>query len=147
MAIFRWPGGWEGFAGLRQIQRELERLVGGGLFGESRRVGGGSYPAVNVLNGREDMIVQAELAGVKREDVDLSITGETLVIKGTKRPAQAEGELRYQRRERGTGDFSRTVVLPDKVNADGVEASLSNGVLTIRLPKSEAAKPRQISVK
>jgi len=146
MAIFRWPSGWDPLGGLRVMQRELERLVSAGPFGESRRVGGGNYPPVNVFNGSEDMVVQAELAGVDREDVDLSITGETLVIKGTKRGHDDGEKLRYQRHERGAGDFSRTIVLPDRVDADRVEANLADGVLTIRLPKSEAARPKQINV-
>ena len=146
MAIFRWPTNWGPFSGLRAMQRELERLMGASPFGESQRVGGGSYPAVNVLNGSEDMVVQAELAGVERDDVELSITGETLVIKGTKRLPENDEKLRYQRHECGAGDFSRTIVLPDKVDVERVEASLAAGILTIRLPKSEAAKPRQIRV-
>ena len=105
------------------------------------------YPPVNVLNGPEDIIVQCELAGVGREDLDLSITGETLVVRGVKHPPAEEDKVRYERRERGSGDFSRTVVLPDKVDPDQIEAKLADGVLTIRLPKSEAARPRQIAVK
>lgn len=146
MATFRWPGGWSPFGTMRYMQRELERLMGRGAYGHAQRIGGGGYPPVNVLNGPEDMIVQCEIAGVAREDIDLSITGETLQIKGVKPPSADEGEVRYQQRERGVGDFSRTVVLPDKVAPDQIEARLADGILTIRLPKSEAAKPRQIQV-
>jgi len=129
------------------MQREMDRLMGRGLFGDSRRVGGGTFPPVNVLNGPNDILVQCELAGVKREDLDLSITGETLVIKGSKN-LLAEGEkVRYHRRERGFGDFNRTIVLPDKIDPDGVKAELRAGILSIRLPKSEAARPRQVEVK
>ena len=146
MAIFRWPGGWSPFGTMRQMHSELERLMGRGGYGHAQRIGGGVYPPVNVLNGPEDMIVQCEIAGVAREDIDLSITGETLQIKGVKHPSADEGEVQYQRRERGAGDFSRTIVLPDKVDPDQVDASLVDGVLTIRLPKSEAARPKQIPV-
>ena len=143
--LFRWPSGWDPLGTLRYMQREMDRLTG--RAGESHRVGGGSYPPVNVLNGPNDMIVQCELAGVRREDLDLSITGETLVIKGSKPAQVVDEDVRYHRRERGLGDFSRTVILPDKVNPDAVEADLKAGILTIRLPKSDAAKPRQINVK
>ena len=146
MATFRWPGGWSPFGTMRQMHRELERLIGRGEHGHSQRIGGGVYPPVNVLNGPEDMIVECEIAGVARADIDLSITGETLQVKGVKHPSADEGEVKYQRRERGAGDFSRTIVLPDKVDADHVEADLVDGVLTIRLPKSEAARPKQIHV-
>jgi len=102
---------------------------------------------VNVLNGPEELIVQCELAGCRLEDIDLSITGETLVVKGVKNPPQDDSKLHYQRRERGVGEFSRTIILPDRVDADRADARLEAGVLTVRLPKSEAAKPKRIQVK
>ena len=150
MAVFRWPEGWDPFSTLRTMQREVERLMGRGMYGEAQRVGGGSYPPVNVLNSSEEVVVQCELAGVKKEDLDISITGETLVIKGLKKPSVVEADenqLHYQQQERGAGEFSRTIVLPDKVETERVEAILQDGILTIRLPKSEAAMPQQISVK
>jgi len=127
------------------MQRELERLMGRAAS-DSRSIGGGIYPPVNVLNGSDDLIVQCEVAGVSKDDLDISITGDTLVIRGRKLPSADEQNVRFQRRERGSGDFSRTIVLPDKVDADRVEANLKDGILTIRLSKSEAAKPRQIRV-
>ena len=144
--LFRWPGGWDPFGTLRHVQRELDRLAGRGMGGELQRVGGGTYPPVNVLTGPEEIVVQCELAGVRREDLDLSITGETLVVEGVKRPPENE-KARYHRRERGFGEFNRTIVLPDRIDADAVEAELKAGILTVRLPKSESARPRQISVK
>jgi len=147
MATFRWPGGWDPFATVRLMQRELDRWMGRSAYGEGQRIGGGVYPPVNVLNGPGDMIVQLEVAGVRRDDLDISITAETLVVKGVKHPSADEEQVRYERRERGAGDFSRSIVLPDKVDADGVEAKLADGILTIRLPKSEAARPKQIEVK
>ena len=145
-SLFRWPSGWDPLGTLRYMQRELDRLAGRSGFGEARRIGGGSFPPVNVLNGPDDLVVQCEVPGVKSEELDLSITGETLVIRGRKRPPVDGGEVRYQRQERGFGEFTRTVVLPDKVDPDRVEAALETGILSIRLPKSEAAKPRQIEV-
>ena len=147
MATFQWPGGWDPFGSLRYVQREMDRWVGRRGLSESRRIGGGSYPPLNVLSSPDELVVQCELAGVKREEIDLSITGETLVIKGVKGAVDAEGDVRYQRRERGVGEFSRTVILPDKVDADRISADLQAGVLTVRLPKSEAARPKQIAVK
>jgi HSP20 family protein len=147
MTAFRWRNGWDPLAGLRLVQRELERLSG--RSGESRSVGGGSYPPVNVYNSEDNILVECELAGVARDSVDLSITGETLVIKGTK-PATTESEepdnLRFHRSERSAGDFSRTIVLPDRVESDRIEATMSDGLLRITLPKAEAARPKQIKV-
>jgi len=144
MAIFRWPSSLDPWAGFRLMQRELERLVG---RGEGRRIGGGVYPPLNVLNGPEEVVVQCEVPGLGRDKLELSITGETLVIKGAKPPSADDEKVAFQRRERGAGDFSRTVILPDRVDADRIEANLANGVLTVRLPKSDAAKPKRISVK
>ena len=145
--LFRWPTGWDPFGSLRHVQREMDRLLGRGMPGESRSVGGGSYPPVNVLNGSDDIIVQCEVPGVAREDLELSITGETLAIQGTKHPPVGEEDkVRFHRRERGFGEFNRTVVLPDKADPDAVEAKLEAGILSIRLPKSDAARPRQIAV-
>lgn len=147
--LFRWPG-WDPLAPLRGMQRDLERLLTRGSEQDSRSIGGGVYPPVNVLNGPGDILVECEVAGLDRDDLDLSITGSTLTIKGTKNPqAEEEGEnaVRYLRRERGCGDFGRTVVLPEKVDPDGIEASLNAGILTVRLPKAQSALPRKIEVK
>lgn len=145
--LFRWPSGFDAFASLRHMQREFERFFGRGPLGAQDRIGGGAYPPVNVLNGSDDMIIECEMAGVNRDDIEISITGETLVIKGSKGPSADEEKVRYQVRERGSGEFSRTIVLPDKVDTDHIEAKLANGVLTVRLPKSEAGKPKKIDVK
>ena len=129
----------------RQMQRDMARL-GGAFTGDAQGVGGGAYPPVNVYNSDDDMVVQFELPGLSEDDLDVSVTGETLVIKGTKRPGTEDENVRYHRRERGSGEFTRTIVLPDKVDADKVEANLQAGILEIRLPKSEAARPRQIAL-
>lgn len=146
MATFTWPGGLDPFAGLRYLQRELDRFAGRGT-GESRRVGGGNYPPINVYSSPDKIVVQCEVPGVSAGSLDLSITGETLVLKGEKAPTAEEDDVRYQRRERGLGAFQRTVVLPDAVDPDRIDAKLDAGVLTVTLPKSESAKPRQIPVK
>ena len=146
MAIFRWGMNFDPFAGLRHVQRELEQLHAS-LFGESRRVGGGTYPPVNVYDSAEEVLVQCEVPGIDRKDLDATITGETLTIKGTKRALPDEEKLSFIRRERGAGEFTRTIVLPDAVEAEKIEASLHDGIMTIRLPKAAAAQPRQIEIK
>ncbi len=145
MATFRFPGGLDPILGLRYMQREFERMFGRSE-GAAEAVAAAEYPPVNVLSGEEEILVQCEVAGVAREDLDLTITGETLTVRGTKRPPGDEEQLRYQRRERGVGDFARTIVLPDRIDADRAEAKVSDGVLTVRLPKAESARPRQIRV-
>ena len=146
MAIFRWGTNFDPFAGLRAVQRELERLAWP-WSDQTRRIGGGAYPAVNVYESAEEILIQCEVPGIDREDLDVTITGETLTIKGLKRPLPDEEELNFIRRERGSGQFTRTIVLPDAVDAERIEANLADGIMTIRLPKKAAAKPKQIEVK
>ncbi len=145
MAIFRLGTSFDPFVGLRSLQRELERLSWP-WSGEARRVGGGTYPPVNVYESPGEIVVQCEAAGVSAADFDISITGETLTIKGVKRPPD-EQDVRYVRRERGSGEFTRTIVLPDEVEADKIQAKLADGIMTIHLPKAATAKPRKIDVK
>ena len=148
MAMFRWPGGFFGVHPmLRGMQREFDRMFGRGLFGEWDRLGAAGYPPVNVFNGPDDVVVQCEVAGVDRGDLNLSLTGETLEIKGAKKPPADEEKVRYHVRERGAGEFVRTIVLPDRVDAEKIDATLCDGLLTVRLPKAEAAKPKQIELK
>ncbi len=146
MAIFRWGAGFDPFAGLRHLHRELERL-NWPWPGQARTVGGGVYPPVNVHNCPEDVVIQCEVAGVRQEDLDVSITGETLTIKGVKQPGPDAESVRFVQQERGFGEFTRTIVLPDSVEPDRIEARLRDGILTVRLPKKAQVAPKQIEVK
>jgi len=138
MTTFRWPSGLDPFLGFRGLQRELNRLL--------NLPSSEGYPPVNVHDTDEAYIVEALLPGVGTSEIDLSITGDTLVIKGTKPPLPDVAEERYLRRERGQGTFNRTVVLPDSVETDQVTAKQTDGVLTVRLPKSAQARSHRISV-
>ncbi len=144
MPLFDW--GRDPWAGLREMQRELGRLLGGLVRpGDSKLVGGSGYPPVSIFDGPDSMVVLAEVPGVPMDSLDLSLTDDTLIIKGSK-PEEDVPQDNFHRRERGSGGFSRTVVLPDPVRADAIKASLARGILRIDLPKSEAAKPRKIGV-
>lgn len=144
MPLFEWRG--DPWSALREMQRELGRLVGGlGRGGDSQIVGGSGFPPVSIYDGEDRMVVLAEVPGVPMDNLDLSITDDTLVIRGTK-PTDDVAEEQYHRRERGSGGFSRTIVLPDPVKADAISAKLVDGVLRIELPKSEASQPRRIEV-
>jgi HSP20 family protein len=146
MAIFRFGSTVDPFVGVRAIQRELERQrLNWPWSGESRRVGGGAYPPVNVYDSAAEILVEFEVAGVDAKDLDVSITGETLTLKGVKHAMNEDG-ARAIRRERGSGEFTRTVVLPDIVDGEKIQANLRDGVLRITLPKSAAAQPRQIPI-
>ena len=139
--------GHDPFAQLReQVERQFgDSLNQGGLPGLANRVFGRQFPAINVWDEGEALVAEAELPGLKSEDLDVSVVGGELTIKGERKPL-IEESVSYHRHERGTGSFTRVLRLPVEVNAESVQATLHDGVLTIRMPKAEAAMPRKISV-
>ena len=105
------------------------------------------FPAINITEDKDKYYVRAELPGIKAEDIKLEVTGKNLAITG-ERKIQSEGKnVRYHRREREAGRFSRIVGLPGDVDADSVDAKLVAGLLTVAIAKSAAAKAKQITVK
>jgi HSP20 family protein len=131
-----------------ELRREMDRLfdtVGLGLTRSPFRYRAG-YPALNVWNETSALCVEAEVPGVKKEDLEIFAVGNELTIKGRRPPLEGE-KLTHHRQERGTGEFTRVITLPTDVDAEKVEAVLKNGVLTVRLPKAESAKPKQIAIK
>ncbi len=106
--------------------------------------------AVDMYETKDAVVVKSGLPGVKPEDVDITITGDTLTIRGeTKEEKEDKGdnEENYLRRERRYGSFVRSVTLPGDLQVDKAEASFDNGMLTLRIPKSEQSKPKTIKVK
>lgn len=147
--ISDWPSGmWRSpFEELERMRRDMDRLfqdLTEGIFREPRA---GVFPLVNVTEGSDNYYVRAELPGIKAEDLDISVTGNSLSIAGDRRIRAEDEKANYHRREREAGKFSRVVSLPAQVDTAKVEASCVDGILTVVLPKSEAAKPKQISVK
>jgi HSP20 family protein len=104
------------------------------------------FPALNLTEDKDKYHVRAELPGIKADALDIQVVGRNLTISG-ERTIPSEGEnIRYHRKEREAGKFSRAIGLPGDIDADNVEAKMVNGVLTISIAKSEAAKPKQITV-
>jgi HSP20 family protein len=106
-----------------------------------------SFPALNIWSNEDELIVTAEVPGINPEDLDISVVGDNLTLKGERRSEELEEGARYHRQERGYGSFSRTVQLPFPVDIEKVNAKFTNGVLEIGLPRAEADKPRKIAVK
>ena len=124
------------------LQRAFERPMGAWLAGPSGR---GVFPALNVFNEKDNYVVRMELPGLAPENIVIDRQGRTLRIEGKReRPAVGEGSL--HRRERWAGEFARSLQLPEDLDLDKTEASYRNGILTVRIPKSEEEKPRQIPV-
>lgn len=106
-------------------------------------------PAVDIAETEDDLILTADVPGVPQENIDIRIEDATLTLSGERRFATEEKDAKqpgYHRMERGYGAFSRSFTLPDTVDAEKVSANYANGVLTVKLPKKEVAKPRTIKV-
>jgi HSP20 family protein len=104
------------------------------------------YPAVDVLESKDSYLIRAELPGMKREDIKVEVKDGALVLTG-ERPAEKPAEgVEYRHVERVNAKFWRSFSLPETVKQDGIEATYKDGVLEIRVPKTEQAKPRQIEV-
>jgi HSP20 family protein len=104
-------------------------------------------PTVDVFEEKDDIIVKAELPGIEKDNIEVNLTDHTLTIKGEKKKQEEVKEENYYRAERSYGSFLRTVDLPKDVRADKVKASFNNGILEVRMPKTEEAKSKEVKVK
>jgi len=147
-----WPD-WSGTLGrsaaeeLRRLEREVRRLFDeslGGFF--DRRASERRFPPINIYETDEEVVVQAEVPGVPVEELDLTITGDTLTLEGERRLELPEG-AGYITQERHHGRFRRVVGLPRSVEAESAQASYADGILTVRVPKAPEARTRVIEVK
>lgn len=144
---------YDPFRDLDRLQSEMNRLFEGviaptgergtGQMTQSTRVWS---PAVDVAESQTDIVLRAELPGIKPEDVDIELTGDTLTLRGERKFESEERKDDFVRVERSYGRFQRSFTLAVPVNADAVKASYKDGVLEIHLPKSEANKPRKVQV-
>ncbi|MCG6893630.1 MAG: Hsp20/alpha crystallin family protein [Desulfobacteraceae bacterium] len=148
-SLFNFPvGNWRHpFAEMDRLSRRMDWLTNAmlgnrGLHWFPARV----FPAVNITEDKERYYIRAELPGMKAEDVELQVTGRNLSITGERRIQPEDENARYYRREREGGKFSRVIGLPGDIDADRVEAGMTSGVLTVAIGKSEASKPKQITV-
>jgi HSP20 family protein len=101
---------------------------------------------VDVIESGDKVVVQAAVPGVKPEDIEVTLTGDLLTIKGEFKSETREEKANYLRQERRMGRFSRQIGLPANIDADKVEASFENGVLTLEMPKRESAKAKTVKV-
>jgi HSP20 family protein len=141
-SLYRRPSAWRE---MERLRREMNRLIETGSSGGLRRAP--SFPAMNVWTSEDGLIVTAEIPGVEIGDIEISVMNETLTLSGQRTPDEVGEGVRYHRRERGYGRFTRSLQLPYPVNAENVEATFKNGVLYITLPRAEEDKPRKITVK
>ena len=146
MAIVRWSDPFREFT---HLQDRINRVFNDtyGRADDGLTTSGAWVPPVDVYqNGDHEVVLMAELPSMKREDIDITVDDGTLTIKGEKRVPSDLKEEQFHRIERRYGAFSRSFSLPQTVDAGKVAAEYKDGVLTVRLPMREEAKPRQIKV-
>jgi len=140
--------GWNPFQELGKLQEEVNRLFESTGFGKPfLAFRERSFPLINVVSKDDESVLHAEIPGVEMKDLDITISGTTLTIKGERKIEKKVPDEKYFRRERGAGPFGRTVELPHPVDVDRVVATLQDGVLRVRLPKAPEIQPRKIEVR
>jgi HSP20 family protein len=142
---------WDPFGEMLSLRQAMDRLMEDAFVAPARRLGIGEAGQdggldLDLYEEDDDLVVTASLPGVKSEDVDVSVQGDVLTIRGETRSEQESGRGRWHRRERTYGSFQRRITLPCTVNTEKAEARFENGILTLRLPKAEEAKERRIRI-
>lgn len=131
------------------LLRDLQRLQGemNQVFTRSPMLRTSQFPAVNIWQSQEGLILTCELPGVDPGSLEISVVGDSLTLGGARAPQPHNHDDAYHRGERIYGKFSRTLQLPYRIEASEVSADFKNGVLTITLPRAAADRPRKIQVK
>jgi HSP20 family protein len=153
MNLIRWQrpevATWPAFGRLTGLREEIDRLFEAPLteLARTSQLLSGWTPALDIYEDQDNLFVRAELAGMKKEDINLSLQDGSLSISGERKSEGKYSDAELYRAERFFGRFQRTVTLPVPVAADKVKAQYKDGILTVTLPKTEEAKPKQIDVR
>jgi len=131
---------------LERMRRLLDNFTEGDTVAKSF-TSSGVFPPLNLTEDKDNYYLRAELPGIQADELDIQVTGKSVSISGERKIASQEQNVKYHRRERDAGKFSRILNIPGDINSDHVDAKLENGLLSVVIPKAEVAKPKQISVK
>jgi HSP20 family protein len=143
MALSEFPRlGFDPFIELRRMQSEMNRLSSG--FGATTAR---DIPPINIWLGDNSVVVTAELPGVARDEITISLQEDVLMLEGKREPKLQQDNVNWQRRERAYGTFSRAVQLPFRVDPEKVQARFDNGILEIELERLEADRPKKIEIR
>ena len=140
---------YDPFRDLRTLQEEVNRLFSTNLtpsFGDEGIGRGAWNPNVDIYENKDQIILEAELPGMSREDFDLTIENNVITLRGERRFEKKDEADNYHRVERAYGSFTRSFTLPQTVSGDGAGAEYRNGVLRVTLPKREETKARRIEI-
>ncbi len=145
MSIFRFTN--DAFDDILRLQRAMEGAMTTPFFGlDWSPSGRGIYPALNIFEDGDTLVLKAQVPGLDRESLKVELEENHLMLAGTAKVHEAPEDSRYHRRERRAREFRRAFRLPYEVDPEKASASYEDGILTVRLEKAEAAKPRQIAV-
>jgi HSP20 family protein len=143
---------WDPFRELERLRREMDRIFEGAAPARNWALGflpgtaARQYPRVNVVEGRDEYVLEALAPGVAPESLDVSVKENVVTIAGEKRAPEGVSAEAYHRSERSAGRFVRSVELPSELAPAKVKAAYTDGILRVTLPKAEEAKPRRIEI-
>ena len=141
---------WQPFSDMLALRQAMDRLFDDSFVRPSRLTtafGEGADLPVDMYQTDDSVVVKASVPGIKPEEVEVTITGDTLTIKGETRTEEEVKKDNYFRQEISYGAFHRSILLPSSLQTDKAEATFENGILTLTIPKAEETKPRQIKIK
>jgi len=144
MALIRFDA-FDPFSNLLALQQELERFIRNPAF-DLGPSGYGAFPPINVFEDQDGTVIIAEMPGLDPAKIQISGQGRTLTLRGERKREEGLNPTGYHRRERRFGEFSRSIQLSTELDMSKATAKYEFGVLTLKIPKAEAAKPRQIMV-
>lgn len=154
MALIRWQrpetARWDPFRQLSTLRNQIDRLFEepfSALTEGMQPFMSGWSPALDVFEDKDNLVIKAELPGMKKEEIEISLHDGVLTLSGERKQEQKHHEGDIHRSERFVGKFQRTLSLPTAVDGEKVKATYKDGILTVTLPKAEEAKPKQIQVK
>lgn len=142
-----WPRNpWSIFDDLESMQDDMNRLFAARGQERPLRRSRPTYPLLNVWSSADGLVIDAELPGVDPKDVDVSVRGDELTLRGKVNVRESGKGETYHRRERPVGEFARMLQLPFRADSGGVKASYKNGVLRLTVPRSQEEKPKKVAV-
>lgn len=146
--VFGMPtfGSMRPFEELSRMRRQMDRIMDSFMEPRLQGLRSGVFPAINLTEDDNHFYLRAELPGVRAEDLDIQATGRNIAIVGERKLDSEDAAAKYHRREREGGRFSRALAMPKEIDTDRIEARMQNGMLTLKVPKAESAKPRRVAI-
>jgi HSP20 family protein len=138
---------WEPMREMMTLREAMDRLFDDAFTRPLGISGVSATPAIDMYQTDDEVVVKATLPGLKAEDVHITVTGETLTLRGEYKQENEQKEATYHIREHRSGSFERSLLLPTDVKADKAKADFENGILTITMPIAEEVKPKSITIK